>query len=209
MAGKISPVVCLISIVCVFVVGPAIAKEIRTQSGNMVFIAGPAIAFGGGDRAHDFPLLAQFDLTYGYFIAANLALGAQASTVILNPDDKFHYDYGIGPQISLFLGGGEFEGDFRNKLYPYLSLAYIRRWYDWRVRCMMALSSPPPYGWTEGECGDCYNKHGGAIRGTFGVARTISDALGYNVRVALQLKDVNDCAAMEFTLGLDFIGFIK
>ncbi len=175
----------------------------------MVFMAGPAIAFGASDETIRLPVLAQLDISYGYFILPNLALGVLGSTVVINPDEEFHYDCGVGPQMMFFIGGGEFGDETRNRLYPYISLAYIYRQYDWRIKCIGYITPPPPEGWPAGDCHNCYDNHGGALRGTLGVARTLSDKVGYNVRVALQYKDINDCAVLDLTIGLDFFTFIK
>jgi hypothetical protein len=186
---------------------PTSSKDFPAKSGRMVFMSGASLAFTGGERNSSYPINAHLDVSYGYFLLPNFALGAVGVANFINPHDDFRYDFGFGPQVLFFFGGGEYGDDSKGRLYPYLSLAILYRWYDWRIACPDCLIPPPP---DDQSCVRYdFKQKGSAMRGTFGVAKMLSSSLGYEAKAAFQLRDVNGCGLIDLSIGFGFFSFIR
>jgi hypothetical protein len=180
------------------------AGDFPTKSSRMFFSAGTAAAFSSGIKNMDLEPSAYFELSFGYFVIPNLALGFTANSNAINSNYRFKYDHGLGPQISLFIGEGEYGDNYRGRLFPYLSLAVYPRWYNWRVRCFDCLMPP-----IDGENPSYeYERKSLGVEAAFGVARPLTKSIGYGIRFSIKLREVNDCPISDYALGAGFFSFL-
>jgi len=121
--------VCTLIFILAFLCSFAFGETSPIAKGRKILDGSFAMSSSGGDLYEDLNgdrgASINGAVSGGYFLIPNLAVGAKFSLARDSYGDSSSAYWGIGPQLSYFIGSPEPKDDFQGVVYPFLSVCFL------------------------------------------------------------------------------------
>lgn len=135
--NKIFTSVCLFAFVIILAYSSAFSQGFPTDKGSKIVAGGFSYTSSGGDLNEnsdgDRDISIDLSSSVSYFLSPGFALGANFLFSRNSQGDNSVTMWGIGPQLSYFIGGNQAVSTVKGTTYPFLtvSFVYVKGGYDY------------------------------------------------------------------------------